>query len=560
MSLYQNQTTGLLRGLNEDEDPHALQPNDLVKANNVARYGTMVGTRPGTVRPGATEDYATALVAGGTVGAVPIQGIYEWRSNFDASRYLLCIAERNAYAGCAVYYEDNAAFADGATLTPAADNIWHMTEHNNLIWGAGGAGTDSFWHLDPSNPANVPVALAIPVSAGNAYPKYVISWRNYLLANGFRGNTVADCNPTSTRFCTLGSDPTAAASWATGNTVGFNAYGDNFTTGFGTYRDNQGDYLIILGNKTLQAVMLNAYDNFSITDAVANGCVSQRAYVSLGLDSGEAIYVSDKGIHSLRQSQEHGERADTFLSWKIRPTFDTLNRSRLKYIVGAYDHVNGFVLFAVPTGSNTYNDTILCLDVKSVESLTSKDAIWYVWKMAGGIRIQDMKFMRDSSDNWKLVIATHLGDILYLSTSTFSDISVDGSTSGIYVAELRTSHNDYGSTLVTKRLGDVMITMRPGGSYKPQFRAIFDYGARQSATHPLNMQPLGGSKWDAAVWGSGVWSETSHVRDEKVYASGSGRTIGFEISHPGEDEPWQISKIDHQVMGIGEDTGDVSST
>ena len=49
MGRYQQQTIGPLRGLNEDEDPHILKPNDLVTANNVARYGTMVGTRPGTV-------------------------------------------------------------------------------------------------------------------------------------------------------------------------------------------------------------------------------------------------------------------------------------------------------------------------------------------------------------------------------------------------------------------------------------------------------------------------------------------------------------------------------
>ena len=562
MGRYQQQTIGPLRGLNEDEDPHILKPNDLVTASNVARFGTMVGTRPGTVRPGSGEDYEAA-----NDESKPIQGMYEWRSDFDASRKLLCVAEHTDFAvgtvtGSGVFYQDDERFAQGGTLTVGADKIWHMTEHNDLIWGAGGADTDSFWHLDPSNVANAPTALAIPCSAGAAYPQYVISWRNYLLANGLRGNTVADCNPASTRFCTLGSDPTVAASWAVGNTVGFNAFGDNFTTGFGTYRDNAGDYLIILGNKKLQAVVLNPLNAFQITDAVENGCVSQRAYVSLGLDSGEAVYMSDKGIHSLRQSQEHGTKMDTFLSWKIRPTWDTLNRARLKYAVGAYDHVNGWVLFAVPTGSNTYNDTLLCLDVKDTESLTAKDANWYIWKMTGGIRVQDMQFLRDgtTADGWHLMIATHLGDILYLSTDTYTDIQVDGATVNTYVAELQTAHNDYGSTLVTKRMGDVMITLQPGGNYQPSFKTVFDYGARQSTPKNLNMQPLRGDEWGGFVWGAGYWSSASHTRDEKVYACGSGRTIGFNISHQGENQPWQISKIDHQVMLLGEDTGDVAGT
>jgi hypothetical protein len=552
MGRYQAQTTGLLRGLNEDEDPHALQPSDLVKADNVCRYGTMVGTRPGTVRPGATEDYANQLS-----NAKPIQGIYEWRADRDDTRKLLAIAEHAGFASAGVYYEDDARFADGATITLGADYIWSMTEHNDLIWGAGGKlETDSFWHLDPSNTANSPTALAIPCSAGTAYPSYVISWRNYLIANGFSGNTVADCNPATTRFCTLGADPTVAASWANGNTIGFSAYGDNYTTGFGTYRDNNGDYLMILGNKKLQAAVLNPLNAFAVTDAIENGCVSERAYVSLGLDSGEAVYMSDKGIHSLRQSQQHGARADTFLSWKIRPTWATLNRSRLKYAVGAYDHINGWVIFAVPTGSNTFNDLLLCLNVNDKESLTAENALWYKWKLTGGIRVQDMKFIRDSSDDWKLAIATSKGDILYLSTDTYSDVSVDGTTSGIYLSLAQTAHNDYGSTLSNKRLGDAIVTIGPGGNYTPSFKVHFDYGARTSTGKDITMLPTGGFTLGTDVLGTGVLGAGVTTRDEKVYAQGHGRTIGFEISHAGDDQEWVVSKIDHQVMVIGEDTGD----
>lgn len=272
--------------------------------------------------------------------------------------------------------------------------------------------------------------------------------------------------------------------------------------------------------------------------------------------------MSDKGIHSLRQSQEFGAKADTFLSWKIPITMATLNRSRLEYVIGAYDHINGWVLFAVPTGSNAYNDTILCLDVKTSEPLTADTANWYVWHMSGGIRIQDMQFLRDGTtgNNWKMMIATTKGDILYLSTDTFNDIQVDGTTDTTYTAEIQTAHNDYGSTLVTKRIGDVMVSIRPGGSYTPQFQVIFDYGARVSSTKSINMQSLGGAKWDSATWGGSVWSEGSHTRDDKIYAAGHGRTIGFRIFHPGDNEPWRVSKLDHQIMPLGEDTGDVAST
>jgi hypothetical protein len=564
MGRYQQQSLGPLRGLNENEDPHGKNPADLLTALNVASFGRMVGTRPGFQRPGSGEDYATAIDEG-----KPIQGMYEFRSDLDATRRLLVVAEHTDFTGSGVFDQDNRRYGDGATIsTDSATspvNFWTMTEHRDTIYAAGGDGTttpaapDSFWYLDPDNIANTPTAIVLPVSAGNpASPAYVLSWRNYVFCNGFRGGTVADHNPSTTRYCTLGTDPKTAANWLVGNTIGFDAFGDNFTTGLATYRDNKGDFLLILGNEKIQSVVLNAPVDFQITDAIANGCLGQRAFVSLGLDSGEAVYMSDKGFHSLRQSQQHGTRADTFLSWKIRPTFATLNRTRMKYTVGAYDHVNGWVLFAVSTGSDTLHDTILALDVKDQNTLTAEDARWYIWKLSGGIRVNDMKFIRDSSNDWKLAIGTSKGDVCYLDTSTFNDVQVDGSTTTAYEAKIQTAHNDYGSTLDTKRLGDIMITLAPGGSYNPTFKTHFDYGVRSSMNVSIDMSLPSEATWGTATWGTDLWGTGIGTRDEKIYGIGSGRTMGFEIKHEAADEPWRISKIDHQVMIDGEDTGDVA--
>jgi hypothetical protein len=201
------------------------------------------------------------------------------------------------------------------------------------------------------------------------------------------------------------------------------------------------------------------------------------------------------------------------------------------------------------------------LDVQGQDTLTAENANWYVWKMAGGIRIQDMQFLRDgtTANGWKLMIATADGDILYLSTDTYNDIQVDGASSVIYPAELQTANNDYGTTLITKRLGDVMIPIRPGGDYTPQFQAVFDYGAKVSGTKKIEMRSLGGALWGSVAWGAALWSAAAHTRAAKIYGTGSGRTIGFRIYHSGNNEPWRVSKLDHQVMLLGEDTGDVAS-
>ena len=49
------------------------------------------------------------------------------------------------------------------------------------------------------------------------------------------------------------------------------------------------------------------------------------------------------------------------------------------------------------------------------------------------------------------------------------------------------------------------------------------------------------------------------VGDTKVYGAGSGRTISFEITHSGADQPWRVGRIDPQIQVNGEDSGDASS-
>ena len=85
-------STGVLAGLNEDLNPHSLRDNELVVASNTARIGKAVGTRPGTLRPGSGEDYENQLpeVA---ASKVPVQGMFEYRKDFDIGRRLIVVAE-----------------------------------------------------------------------------------------------------------------------------------------------------------------------------------------------------------------------------------------------------------------------------------------------------------------------------------------------------------------------------------------------------------------------------------------------------------------------------------
>lgn len=571
MPKYQTQTTGVLAGLNEDENPHSLKDNELTKGQNLARFGREMGTRPGLVRPGSAEDYENALADAG-----PVQGLFEYRQNFDAGRRLLAVSESsggNASAqGAGVFYEDAAELdlnTNSVRVTNGQDHLWSFAENQNNLFAAGGeftsaASADDIWYWDGTvgNAVNV---LALTDSSGNRIrPKFIINFGGYMVINGMRGGTISDNNPAVTRYATFGAAPTSTNSWPNGNTIGFNAaalagvtdFGKLYTTGLARYEDNSGKFLMVLGNSAIASAKLNVNNDFEVTDGIPNGCVHHRAFVSLGLDAGDAVYMSDRGVHSLRQSQTHGVKEDTFISWKIRKTFSALNQSRLQFSVGAYDFLRGRVVFAVSSGSDTKHDTLLCLDVKDQNTLTASDAVWTIWKITGTpsgfsekLTINDLLFARDASGDHHLYAGTNTGDVIRFSEETFSDLDT------AYPVELQTKHRDYGSSGTDKKVGDWYVTLSPPGNYTVTGRVVFDFGRASGSGRAIDMNVSTGASWGSAVWGQDVWPSGSETFLKKVYGAGAGATVAFNLSNSGKNEPFRVSKIDHDIAVVGEEVG-----
>ena len=557
MAPFQNRRLGPFGGLNQNENPHAIPPNDLIKAPNVVHRGDDLGTRPGAILEKTGKQYAAA-----TTGAQPIQGLHEHRENVDAGRHLLAVGWDGVGSGAQpngqnVFFDDASLLPDSATINEGQDFVWTFATHNNNTFAAGGkTRADSFWYFDGNTGTGATAIAAVDSGAVALYPSFVHAWRNYLFIGGLNPATpLADNNASTVRFADFASDPTVATNWKTGNTIGFTAYGKSHNTGITNFRDNSGDYLLLLYNDHIETVRLDPQSGFNvpffINDKIANGCVNQRAYISLGLDAGDAIYVSERGIHTLQQSQQYGEKADTFISWKIRPFFKTLNRDRLKYTVGAYDFRNGRVVIAMSTGSNSAHDVIACLDVKRDEKITAKNARWTFWTLGGSKFVNELKMLRDEDNVPRLYFGTTTGEVGYFDDDTFTDL---GSS---YTSEFQTAHDSWGSTATQKNIGDVTVTLSPGGTYKPTMRLHFDYGRKVSTPRLLTMPSPAGGKFGTAVFGVDVFGSDSAVRDEKVYGSGSGRTVGFSVSHAGQ--PFFVSSIDYQGRVVGEDTGDTAS-
>ena len=566
---YQTVSINAFEGLNEDENPHSLGNGELTKAVNIARYGNSIGTRPGTRRPDTDEDYDGPIekTTDSSRSDKPVQGAFEYRKNFDEGRVLITILDDPGTVNMIYKTKDTQLTSVGVTITAGATNFWTFAVHRNVLWAAGGASTDHIWTWNGAATSVTLRALTEKnATSTRLYPKYIFAWRNYLLMNGLRGGTSYSNNPAATRFADFGEDPTENSRWSDGNTLGFSAsrvgsdtFGESFTTGFGSYKDNRDDVLLVLSNKKITGWVLDNVVDFRQSDVIANGCATQRAFVDLGVDSGDAIYLSPRGtIHSLRQSQAAGVRTDSFLSWKIRETTNRINLSNLHLADSAYDPINGRVLFGVPTGSNAYLDTILMLDVKGQSELTAATARWYIWNIQG-MEVTHMGYFRDSSSDGHIYFFGSKGDVAWVVNDTFSDIDDSGTTTTAgYTAELQTKHNANGDPSARDTVGDVTFTLQPGGSYSPTYKTLFDYGQRMTGARYLRMPKPVGAVVGTDVVGTGVIGADSVTRDEKVYGTGKAQTISHNIQHAGKNEPFRVSQITYQIRRALEDTGSIA--
>ena len=540
---YEQTTLGPLGGLNEDEDPTALRADQLRVAINCARRGSLTGTRPGTI----FDSIYTASIS----GTSPIQGVYEFTSGRDSGRQLVVVSGSSIRYGLA-----STLTKSSCTVTSGAANLWTFASYQNLLWAAGGASGDSIWSWD-GNTAN---AATGRLSGLGIKPKYVYSKFNTLFLGGFYDGTSAYNNPLVGRYCDYATDATDAANWPTSNTIpgialgsngGVGSFGTEFNTGFGSYQDNSGDFLLFLTNKRIMAFQQNPVvtsdaDRFIPSDAIANGCVGQHAFVDLGFDQGDAVYVSQNGIHSIAMSQQYGNRVNTYLSWPIRKTWETINRSIMHRFTAAYWPTEGMVLFGIATGSNTYLDTILCMDIRGASQITPDTVRWYKWKITE-VDVNLLAPSRDANGKPRIYVGSQSGEVGYIDR-TYADFGA------AYPVQFRTKDSDYGFPMTEKSCGDAFLVVNGAGTYSPTHQFIFDDGAIAGAISNIEINAGGfilGTGAGGGILGSTALGGSDRLSRDRIPGTGSGHTISHKFSHNGENEPFFIGQISHEVAAQG---------
>jgi hypothetical protein len=478
-----------------------------------------------------------------------------------------------------------AALTKGAALiTPGADNLWTFANFQDTLFACGGTDTDSFWYWDGTagrlgDGTNQAIILENTLAPVSIHPKFVLQkWGRLYVAGMNPPNPDNTYNRMIVRYNEIGQDPTPTGwtssllSWPLGNSIGtgenvgdtggLSDYGDEYITGLTSYTDPSGDWMMICTNRGLASVRRLADGRHHIDASTDTGLVNQHAWANLGKDAGDAVYMSENGIHSLRQSRQFGAREDAYLSWKIRNTFNSLDRSRFPYVSSGYDQQEGYVIFLVSGPNNTgTHDMLLCLDTRGTRNanrleLTADSAKWHIWELGSGYEANLLRVVRDPAGIPRLYAGTTDGDVGHLTRTIYSDF-----TTGSYPCRFQTAHASFGAPWLEKSAGDMTLDIQPGGDYMPEVFRVFDLGARQGPTISLDMgvRPtslLGGSDLLGSTFVLG--STQNDTFRKHLYATGAGSTVGLRFEHTSPNQPFFIANISQQIGGLGE-AGSVST-
>jgi hypothetical protein len=223
----------------------------------------------------------------------------------------------------------------------------------------------------------------------------------------------------------------------------------------------------------------------------------------------EPIYFDDRGITTLSAAQEFGDFKDNVVSVLVQPyleqrtsnvTASMVVKEKSQFRVFFEDNTALYLTFR---GHKLQGATVIDLGVKV-------NCCW----------------SGENSDGTEVLLFGSTGGYLY---RLDSGTSFDGSE---IAASIRLPFHHYGSPNLNKRFlrATVELTAKSGTSLTvyPDF-AYSDSDAPSSIAQDFSFTG-GGGFWDAAIWGSFVWS-ASPIGEADGYIDGLGRNLGLLIIH-----------------------------
>lgn len=286
------------------------------------------------------------------------------------------------------------------------------------------------------------------------------------------------------------------------------------------------EVLLVFKERSTYLLTGNDADTFALQKISDEfGAVSHQSVVLVG---NEIMFLSQEGVTALSTATEQGNLTTGFLSDRIRPQLDSLNRNLLPGTFAVHLRSRQEIWWFVPDGSASQNQTVLIYNY----------GVNRAWSKRTGI-IASSGLVMDG----RLYTGSYTGIIQQQLRGN--------SYNGQPIAwTYRTGFNDLDSPRTRKRIKDIELFVKQISNVDITVNMYWDFrrGSSHRQTRVLSVIPDGSSSvYNVARYGQDYFN-LSGSSVFKFIPAGSGRYFQLELTgqatdHPVEIEGWIITAM-----------------
>jgi hypothetical protein len=252
--------------------------------------------------------------------------------------------------------------------------------------------------------------------------------------------------------------------------------------------------------------------------------------LAVPVDETDVVFISRRGLHSQQATDAYGDTDSSYLSAKIKPTFNSFDSSRLKYTQGAYIPELNSVAFSIAEEGQNSQNAVWLYNVEADVPDAGRGA-WYRWPDCSCTALT----RRYTDSQYKLVFGTNAGRIVQAQDpNNFSDFDTDGIE---FIIKTGTIYVD-GDPQSMKAFKKLTMFYRPKGNFSFAVNTYIDnFSAQSFSFNQISGLDLLGETF---VLGNSLLGSSATLAPFSFSMDGIGRGIILQISQPSADEQVEL--------------------
>jgi hypothetical protein len=298
--------------------------------------------------------------------------------------------------------------------------------------------------------------------------------------------------------------------------------GDGDSVGISAIFPTFKDALYVTKKSKTYRITGTAPEDFD-TKAITSGLGSEGPRAVATVDLSDVVYLSERGIHSLAATAAYGDLDGSYLSSKIKPTFDTWDKPDLKRISAVYIPDLNSVAFNVTEYGEDNPSSLWLYNVEIKE--------WYRWPSISAVSIA--RYL-DADERVRILWATTDGKLNLTQNGEYTDYETTAIRYQVKTGQIYPDSNPES----WKHFKKITLMYKPRGRYSFTLKVWVDNLPVQ--TFGFSQTVEGDALGTNFILGQSVLGSSGVFAPFTVDIEGHGRGIQLEIENANRDEQVEL--------------------